>query len=248
MDIRIARGRNHHVWLWTGLIVGVAAVALAAAAIFGDPTREGTVHGVGAAANFGKDRAAVQPVVIEPFENVKRLTDRELGRIVHLVGTAESGVRRSAVYVRTPQGRRILVRFEPAPTPAQLRGVFNGGGISMNGYLQKISRAEFNVWMDTLGVVVPRPKPGVKFGDLPDSNFTRIDSLFVKDYYISVRPEGIGRPGTAPVPVVVAPAAAPPIDSAAVRPREEEPAPAAPPPVTEQPVVAEPAGRDTVRP
>jgi hypothetical protein len=249
MDIRITRGRNHHVWLWTGAIVGVAAIALLAAAIFGDPTRKGTVHGVGAAANFGKDRAAVQPVVIEPFENVKRLTDRELGRIVHLVGTAESGVRRSAVYVRTPQGRRILVRFEPAPTPAQLRGVVNGGGISMNGYLMKISRAEFNVWMDTLGVIVPRPRPGVKFGDLPDSNFTRIDSLFVKDYYISVRPEGIGRPGAAPVPTIVAPAAAPRADSAAVTPRTaRDTTPAAPPPVTELPVVAEPAGRDTVRP
>jgi len=252
MDIRIARGRNHHVWLWTALIVGIAVVALLAAAIFGDPTRKGTVAGVGAAANFGKDRAAVQPVVIEPFENVKRLTDRELGRIVHLVGTAESGVRRSAVYVRTPQGRRILVRFEPAPTPAQLRGVVNGGGVSMNGYLQKISRAEFNVWMDTLGVIVPRPKPGVKFGDLPDSNFTRIDSLFVKDYYISVRPEGIGRPGAPPTPAVVMPAAAPPADSAPTRPRASDDEPAAAPPVTEaeteQPVVAEPAGRDTVRP
>jgi len=252
MDIRIARGRNHHVWLWTGLIVGIAVVALLAAAIFGDPTRKGTVAGVGAAANFGKDRAAVQPVVIEPFENVKRLTDRELGRIVHLVGTAESGVRRSAVYVRTPQGRRILVRFEPAPTPAQLRGVVNGGGVSMNGYLQKISRAEFNVWMDTLGVIVPRPKPGVKFGDLPDSNFTRIDSLFVKDYYISVRPEGIGRPGAAPTPIVVAPAATAQTDSVPALPRASADAPAAAPPVseaeTEQPVVAEPTGRDTIRP
>ncbi|HET7460561.1 MAG TPA: hypothetical protein VFJ82_04920 [Longimicrobium sp.] len=234
--------------MWTLLIVGVSGVALFAAAIFGDPTEKGTVRGVGAAANFGKDRAPVQPVVIEPFENVKKLSDRELGRIVHMTGTAESGVRRAAVYVRTPSGRRILVRFEPTPTPEQLRGVYNGGGVNVNGYLMKISRAEFNVWMDTLGVVIPRPKPGVKFGDLPDSNFMRVDSLFIKDYYISVRPEGIGR-GGAPPPV--APTAR--LDtSAASRPAAAAPppapAPAAPPPVTEEPPAAEPAGRDTVRP
>jgi len=259
MDIRLTRGRNHRVWMWIGLIVGVAAMFLIAAAIFGDPTRKGTVHGVGAAANFGKDRGPVQPVVIESFENLKKLSDRELGRILHLGGTAESGVRRSAVYVRTPSGRRLLVRFEPTPTPEQLRGIVNGGGVSLDGYLMKISRAEFNVWMDTLGVVVPRPAPGVKFGDLPDSNFMRVDSLFIKEYYLSVRPEGIGRPGTvtavaatgrarsdtsagrgpsgtAPVPAQVPAAPAP---AAA-----EAPEPAAVPPVTEQ----EAAARDTVRP
>lgn len=198
MDIRLTRGKNHRVWMWVTLIVSVSVVALLAAMVFGDRTQGGTVRGVGAASNFGKDRAPVQPVVIEPFEQVKRLTDRELGRIVQLTGTAESGVRRAAVYVRTPSGRRILIRFEPAPTPEQLRGVVNGGGVNVTGYLMKISRAEFNVWMDTLRVVIPRPKPGVKFGDLPDSNFMRIDSLFIKDYYLSVRPEGIGRPGVAP--------------------------------------------------
>jgi hypothetical protein len=198
MDIRLTRGKNHRVWMWVSLIVGASVAAMLAAAVFGDKTKGGTVRGVGANANFGKDRAPVQPVVIESFQEVKRLTDRELGRIVNLTGTAESGVRRSAVYVRTPTGRRILVRFEPTPTPEQLRGIFNGGGVNVNGYLMKISRAEFNVWMDTLGVVIPRPKPGVKFGDLPDSNFMRVDSLFVKDYYVSVRPEGIGRPGVAP--------------------------------------------------
>ncbi|HEX9938340.1 MAG TPA: hypothetical protein VGB15_14490, partial [Longimicrobium sp.] len=183
MDIRLTRGKNHRVWMWVSLIVGASVAAMLAAAVFGDKTKGGTVRGVGANANFGKDRAPVQPVVIESFQEVKRLTDRELGRIVNLTGTAESGVRRSAVYVRTPTGRRILVRFEPTPTPEQLRGIFNGGGVNVNGYLMKISRAEFNVWMDTLGVVIPRPKPGVKFGDLPDSNFMRVDSLFVKDYY-----------------------------------------------------------------
>ena len=198
MDVRLTRGKNHRVWMWVALIVGVSVVALLAAMVFGDPTQSGSQRGVGAAANFGKDRAPVQPVVIESFEQVKRLSDRELGRIVQLTGTAESAVRRAAVYVRTPTGRRILVRFEPTPTPEQLRGIVNGGGVNVTGYLMKISRAEFNVWMDTVGVVIPRPKPGVKFGDLPDSNFMRIDSLFIKDYYVSVRPEGIGRPGVAP--------------------------------------------------
>jgi hypothetical protein len=240
MDIRLTRGRNQRVWLWTLCIVGVGAVAMVAAMLFGDPTAHPRGPGVGAAANFGADRAPVLPVVIEPFERVGELTDRELGRLVHLTGTAESGVRRSAVYVRTPQGRRILVRFEPTPPAGKLSGVFNGGGVDVTGYVQKISRAEFDVWMDTLRVVIPRPRPGVKFGDLPDSDFIRIDSLFIKDYYLSVRPEGIGRrAGPAPAP---APAAPPPVAPPAPPPPPPPPAP--PPPVTEEPAV--PA--DTVRP
>jgi hypothetical protein len=216
-------------------------VAIVAAAVFGDPTAHGRYGGVGAAANFGADRAPVLPVVIEPFGNVDKLTDRELGRVVHLVGTSETDVRRNALYVRTPGGRRILIRFEPAPTPAQLRGLCAGCGVNVNGYLQKISRAEFDVWMDTLRFVVPRPPPGVKFGDLPDSSFIRIDSLFVKDYYVSVRPEGILRGGASPPPAAAPrPVAPPPAVPAAA------PAPTAPPAVTETP--PEPAGRDTVRP
>jgi len=238
MDIRLTRGRNQRVWLWTLSIVAVGALAMIAAMVFGDPTAHPRGPGVGAAAHFGADRAPVLPVVVEPFERVGELSDRELGRLVHLAGTAESGVRKSAVYVRTPQGRRILVRFEPAPPAGRLNVIFNGGGVDVTGYLQKISRAEFDVWMDTLGVVIPRPKPGVKFGDLPDSNFIRIDSLFIKDYYLSVRPEGIGR-RAAPVPPPVAPqpVAPPP-------PPPPPPPPAAPPPVVEEPRVPS----DTVRP
>lgn len=246
MDIRLTRGRNQRIWMWTALIVGVAVCFIAAAAIFGDPTQKGTVRGVGAAANFGKDRGPVQPVVIEPFENIATLTDRELGRILHLTGTAESGVRRSAVYVRTPGGRRILVRFEPTPDAKLLRGIVNGGGVNLDGYLMKISRAEFDVWMDTLGVVIPRPAPGVKFGDLPDSNFMRVDRLFIKDYYLSVRPEGIGRPGV-PAPV----AATSRRDTVAPRPAAVPPAPPPAAVVTEtqtQATPAEPATGDTVRP
>ncbi|HEX8245720.1 MAG TPA: hypothetical protein VF541_19565 [Longimicrobium sp.] len=241
MDIRLVRGRNQRVWLWTAILAGIGIVVILIAAVFGDPTAHGRYGGVGAAANFGADRAPVLPVVIEPFDNIDQLTDRELGRVVHLVGTAETPVRRAAIYVRTPEGRRILVRFEPTPTPAQLAGLCYGCGVSVNGYLQKISRAEFNVWMDTLRFIVPRPKPGVKFGDLPDSGFIRIDSLFVKDYYVSVRPEGILRGGAAPPPAAPRPAAPPPA------PLEQAQAPAPPPSITEPPA-AEPTGRDTVRP
>src|SRR3954470_11700930 len=115
MDIRLTRGRNQRVWLWTLCIVGGGAAAMIAAMLFGDPTAHPRGPGVGAAAHFGADRAPVLPVVVEPFAQVRRLTDRELGRLVRLEGSAESGVRRNAVYVRTPDGRRILVRFEPAP-------------------------------------------------------------------------------------------------------------------------------------
>lgn len=251
MDIRLTRGRNQRVWLWTALLVGLGGVAIAAAAIFGDPTAHGRMGGVGAAAHFGSDRAPVLPVVVEAFQNTPSLTDRELGRLLYVTGTAESAVRRNAVFVRSADGRRILVRFEPAPSPAKLAQAVNGGGISVNGYLQKISRAEFNVWMDTLGVVVPRPAPGVKFGDLPDPNFMRVDSLFVKDFYISVRPEGINPTNVPPVRPAAADQAEPQADasadsSSAVKIDTTRPSAAAlqVAPVTQAP--ANPA--DTVRP
>src|SRR4051794_35719082 len=142
MEIRLTRGRNHRVWLWTALLFAAGAAAIASAVIFGDPTEHPRGPGVGAAAHFGSDRAPVLPVVVEPFAQVRRLTDRELGRLVRLEGTAESGVRRNAVYVRTPDGRRILVRFEPPPPPGRLAAMFNGGGVLVEGYLQKISRVE----------------------------------------------------------------------------------------------------------
>jgi hypothetical protein len=220
MDIRLTRGRSDRVWFWTGTLIVLGLIAIGASMVFSDPTAVGHGPNMGAAAHFGADRAPVRPVVIESFSNLKQLTDRELGRLVNLIGTAESPVRRNAVFVRTLDGRRILLRFEPPPPAGQAGAVVSGGTVDVNGYLQKISRAEFDVWMDTLGVVIPRPAPGVKFGDLPDSNFIRIDSLFVKDYYVSVRPEGIN-----PKHVAAQPAPAPPA------------APAAPTP--SQPVVAD---------
>jgi hypothetical protein len=217
MDIRLVRGKQHRVWVWVGVLVALLMLAWASALVFGDATLRGGRAG-GAAAGFGEGRGAVVPMQTEPFENVQPLQDRELGRMVRLSGTAESRARKNAVWVRTARGRRILVRFEPDPPEGALAGVYPGAAVSVAGYLGKISRAELDVWLDTLGVVLPRPRPGVKFGDLPDSNFARVDSLFIKDYYISVRPEGIGARASAPPP----PAAAP---STGLRPAGTTPAP-----------------------
>jgi hypothetical protein len=70
--------------------------------------------------------------------------------------------------------------------------------VDLDGYLEKISEAEFQVWMDSLGVSIPRPPPGRKFGDLPEPAFARIDSLFIKNFYISVRPEALQPKETRP--------------------------------------------------
>lgn len=222
MDIRLVRGKPSRVWLWVGTVAGLALVVLVVAMVFGDGTG-GPKRQVGAAANFGANRAAVLPMETEPFESLLPLDHRELGRLVHLRATAESGVRAGAVWVRLPTGHRILVRFEPSPPEGALRAIGPGAAVNVNGYLQRISRAELEVWTDTLGVVIPRPRPGVKFGDLPDSGFAKIDSLFIKDYYLSVRPEGLRpgrstatlRPDTAPARTDTTGAARP--DTAAAR-------------------------------
>ena len=219
MDIRLVRGRNQRLWAWTLAIVAVALVAWGSAFIFGDATNRPGIQ-VGAKANFGGERAQVVPMQSEAFESALPLEDRELGRLLRLTGTAESRTVRNAVWVRTANPRRwILLRVEPVPKGQGIRPFYPGGAVDVQGYLQKISRAEFDAWMDSLDVGLPRPTPGVKFGDLPDSGFTRIDSLFIRDYYISVRPEGV-RGGL----VAVAPAATP-------RPAPR-PAPVAPPPVS----------------
>ncbi|HEX2209003.1 MAG TPA: hypothetical protein VHG93_15095 [Longimicrobium sp.] len=192
MDIRLVRGRESRVWLWVGLLAAASMAVLIAAMLFGDQTMSAKRQ-VGAAANFGADRAEVLPMHTEEFETLLPLDNRELGRLVHLSATAESGVRDHAVWVRTPSGRRILVRFEPDPPAGALRAFGPGSHVDVNGYLGRISRAEFDMWMDTLNVVIPRPRPGTKFGDVPDSGFAKIDSLFIRDYYVSVRPEGLRR-------------------------------------------------------
>lgn len=193
MDIRLVRGRESRVWLIVLVLAGASVLLLVAVSVFGGDATMAAKRQVGAAANFGADRAAVLPMSTQPFETLLPLDNRELGRLVHLRATAESPTRGNAVWVRAPSGRRILVRFEPEPPEGALRAVGPGSVLDVNGYVQKISRAEFDVWTDSLGVVIPRPRPGTKFGDVPDSGFAKIDSLFIKDYYISVRPEGLRR-------------------------------------------------------
>jgi hypothetical protein len=193
MDIRLVRGRESRVWLTVTLLAGAGVLILVAVAVLGGDATMRAKRQVGAAANFGADRGAVLPMETEPFETLLPLDTRELGRLVHLRATAESVTRGNAVWVRTPTGRRILVRFEPEPPASALRGIGPGSLVDVNGYVQKVSRAEFDMWMDSLNVVIPRPRPGTKFGDLPDSGFAKIDSLFIKNFYVSVRPEGLRR-------------------------------------------------------
>lgn len=201
-DIRLVRPKNSHVVAWTALLAVIAVLIwLGSTFLFGDRTEANVNRQVGARANFGANRGTVLPLQTESFEDAQPLESRELGRLLRLRGVAESGVRRNAVWVRSRSGKRILVRFEPEPPEGALRRVTPGAGIQVDGYVRKIARAEFDAWMDTLRVVIPRPRPGTKFGDLPDSSFARVDSLFVKDYYISVLPEGIGGLQAAPPPV-----------------------------------------------
>jgi hypothetical protein len=201
MDIRMARPRGSRVWLWVGSLAGAAVLVWAASTfVFGDATQRTGERAVGAEANFGGERAPVLPMQPEPFESLLPLEARELGRLVRLRGVAESPVRGDAVWVRAARQRRILVRFEPSPEgPVPVR---MGAPLDVEGYLQRMSRAELATWLDTLGVVLPRPRPGSKFGDLPDTTFAQIDTLFVREYYVSVRPWGLNpsaREGAAPL-------------------------------------------------
>jgi hypothetical protein len=188
-DIRLVRPKGPRIWLWTGVLAALGLALWSSAFFFGDATE--SVHGVGADLGLGEERAPVLPALAVPLHSLDPLQARDLGRLLHVSGVAQSVVRANAVWVRTQGGRRILVRFEPAPPPESLRGIAPGSSIELDGYLEKISRAEFEVWMDTLGVSVPRPPPGRKFGDMPDPGFARVDSLFVKLFYISVRPEAL---------------------------------------------------------
>lgn len=240
MDIRLVRGRNQRLWVWTMAIVALSLIAWGSAFVLGDATMS-TGKQVGAKANFGGERAQVVPMQSEAFESALPLEDRELGRLLRLAGVAESRTVRNAVWVRTQNPRRwILVRVEPVPKGQTIRPFYPGSVVDVQGYLQKISRAEFDAWIDSLDVGLPRPTPGVKFGDLPDSGFIRIDSLFIRDYYISVRPEGL-RGG------LVAAAAAPaPRPAARAAPRTPPPPPRDP--VPEESSSAEPATAITAPP
>jgi hypothetical protein len=211
MDIRMVRRRGSRVWLWVGTLAALSLLVWAGSTfVFGDATTRSAERAVGADARFGADRAPVQPMDAEPFASVLPLETRELGRLVRLTGYPESRVRDGAVWVRAAGSRRILVRFEPEPPQGALSGVFPGAQIDVEGYVQRMSRAEFDTWMDTLGVVLPRPRQqqGGKFGDVPDSLFARVDSLFIRNFYVSVRPWGL-QPGARPAGVTVDTAARP---------------------------------------
>jgi hypothetical protein len=215
VDIRLVRPRGGKIWVWTGGLAALAVAALLLSLVFGDPTANMRIKK--RMAVFPTRRSTVTPLHAVSFESVRPLEDRALGRLLHLSGTVQSGIARNAVWVKADGGRRILVRFEPAPPAGALNRIAYSGRVEVDGYLTKIPQAEFAGWMDSLRVAIPRPEPGVKFGDVPDSNFVRVDSLFVKSYYLAVRPTGIGAAAGAPVPATVAtPPAAP--DSAAPAP------------------------------
>jgi hypothetical protein len=193
-DIRLVHARSNRLWLWSGLLA-LIAIAVWAWGTFGyDPTAEGERPQIGEALNFGAERAPVLPIFPMPFDSVAPLSAHDIGTYVQLRGSALSAVRRDAVWVRSNDGRRILVRFEPSPPENAIAHIRSGGAVNLSGYVERVALAEFNLWMDTLGVRIPRPRPGAKFGDLPDPEFARVDALFVRDFYVSVRPEGTRGP------------------------------------------------------
>lgn len=212
-DIRLI-SRGPRIWLWTGIFAAVGLALWASAFLVGDLTAPEELPRVGAGLDLGERRAPVLPPQAVPFQSLSPLEPRDLGRLVHLTGVAETPARSNAIWVRSTGGRRILVRFEPDPQPEALRRFSPGASVEFDGYLEKISRAEFDGWMDSLSVRIPRPPPARKFGDLPDPGFARVDSLFVRTYYISVRPAALGTES--------APTTAPAEPPAAARPRASE--------------------------
>lgn len=193
-DIRLVQPRAGRMWLWMIALALVGILLWASKFVVGDATDPANARGVGANAGFGDTRAPLIPMSAEPFSDVDPVETRDLGRLVQIRGVIENGVRANSAWVRAADGRRILVRFEPPPDGEVLDRFGPGSSIDLPGYVEKISRAEFEVWIDTLGASIPRPPPGRKFGDLPDPAFARLDSLFVKTFYISVRPEALVTP------------------------------------------------------
>ncbi|MGH7459240.1 MAG: hypothetical protein ACREKN_09220 [Longimicrobiaceae bacterium] len=188
-DIHIARPGGSRLWLWTTLLALAGIGVWVAAAVWGDPTEQEGMRGVGAAAGFGADRAPVIPIEPLPFEQIDPIGERDVGTLVRFTGSAASAVRANSVWAASVDGRRILLRFQPPPEG----GARLGGRLELNGYLRRISRAEFDALADTLGVSLPRPPGTAKFGAAPDSAFMEVDSRYIKTFYISVRPEAYGQ-------------------------------------------------------
>jgi hypothetical protein len=190
-DIRLVQPTSVRIWKTVSTLAVIALLFWASALVFGDRTVRTGQPGVGAEAGFGEQRGTVLPAKAAPFADLSPPGTRDLGRLVHLTGHAESRMGMNSLWVRTPENFRILVRFEPAPPPGLLAGVGPGSPVAFNGYITSIGVAEFMAILDSLGVGIPRPPPARKFGDLPDPGFAAVDSLFIEGYYISVRPEGI---------------------------------------------------------
>lgn len=186
-DIRLVRPHRSKFLLAIGALLAIGLIAWTSPYVFGDATAA-KQRGIGAKSGLGEVRAPVLPPRSVAFASVDPIEAKDLGRLVRLSGTAETRTYRGAVWVRSTDGRRILLRWEPLPEAGTLRTAGPGGRVEVDGYIQRISRAEFGMWIDSLGAYVPKPPPGVKFGDQPDSSFARLDSLFIKEFYVSARP------------------------------------------------------------
>lgn len=195
-DIRLVQGSSARLWFLVAALAVAALLAWGSAFMVGDATAPDELPRVGAAANFGANRPSVPPIEPVPFERLTPIQTRDRGRLVEVSGVAESRVALNSVWVRTTDGFRVLVRFEPAPPADALQGIYPGAPVELVGYVQNIALAELQQVLDSLGVRLPRPPPARKFGDMPNPAFAREDSLYIKEYYVSVRPEGI--PGYTP--------------------------------------------------
>lgn len=190
-DIRLARPPGSTAPIWIAALIGVALLVWGVAAFLGDPSDDAPPR-VGAAANFGGERTAVIPMQPAAFASLVPLGEEDLGRLLRIRGSIVSPVRGNALWLVTPGGYRLLVRFEPAPPEGALARFAAGRTLEVNGYLTRISAAEFKVWADSLGLSLPQPPPGRKFGALPDPEFERMNAFYVRNYYVSVRPEAVG--------------------------------------------------------
>jgi hypothetical protein len=191
-DIRLVRPRGSKLLLILGALIAMGLMAWSSSYVFGDATAA-KQHGIGARSGLGQERAPVIPMKSVGFETIAPIEQKDLGRLVRFTGTTETRVVAGAVWARSDDRRRILLRWEPLPAGTTAPAIGPGSRIQIDGYIQRISRAEFDMWADSVGAAIPRPPPGVKFGDQPDTSFARVEALFVKDYYVSVRPSIPGR-------------------------------------------------------
>ncbi|MBA3968638.1 MAG: hypothetical protein H0X52_00890 [Gemmatimonadetes bacterium] len=186
-DIRLVRPRSSKLLAVLGALIALGILAWSSSYVFGDATAE-KQRGIGARSGLGEVRAPVIPMRSAGFETVAPIEQKDLGRLVRFTGTTETRMVAGAVWARADDRRRILLRWEPLPAGTSAPAIGPGARIQVDGYIQRISRAEFDMWADSVGAAIPRPRPGAKFGETPDTSFAQVEALFVKDYYMSVRP------------------------------------------------------------